>query len=92
MMACAPDRPSSVLWQLDSFASDTVMMRVILLTGRGRQGSHVEKQEREREGVGVDGIKERRGGVTVGAQQASNYLPTGALDSIETLRALQSWS
>lgn len=90
MMACAPDRPSSVLWRLDSFATDTVMMRVILLTGRGRQGSHVERErERERD---FDGIKERRGGVTVGAQQASNYLPTGALDSIETLRALQSWS
>lgn len=45
MMASVPDRPSDVLWQLDSFATDPVMMKVILLTGQDRQCSHVEKQE-----------------------------------------------
>lgn len=79
MMASVPDRPSDVLWQLDSFATDPVMMKVILLTGQDRQCSHVEKQEWERQRGGFEGIKGRRGGVTVGNQQASNYLPTGDL-------------
>lgn len=42
----------------------------------------MEKRERERDagwGGDLDGVKERRGGVTAGAQQASNYLPSGDL-------------
>lgn len=42
----------------------------------------MEKRERERDvgwGGDLDGIKERRVGVTAGARQASNYLPSGDL-------------
>lgn len=80
VMACAPDRPSSVLWQVDSFVTDCDgesdladrprqmgftcggMGKSVCVCGRG--------------GGRVDGINERRGGVSVGARQASNYLPT----------------
>ena len=55
-MACAPDRPSDVLWRLGSFAADTGMMRVISATGRGRRGitcgialSQPAERERDRE-------------------------------------------
>lgn len=75
MMASVPDRPSNALWQLDSFATDPVMMRESLLTGRDGQGAH----ERERQKGGFEGIKGRRGGVTAGNQKAFNYLPAGDL-------------
>lgn len=48
-------------------------------------------RERERGGTrDSNGIKERSRGVTMGAKQASNYLPTGALTPWKRSAALQS--
>lgn len=42
LMAVVPDRPSDVPGLHRSSATDSGMMGVMLLTGRGRKGSHVE--------------------------------------------------
>lgn len=90
MTACVPDSSWDVLWRRSSSAADSEVMRLIVLTARGRWSSHVEslraacsvtREWARGQTRDFDGIKgcEKGGCVTVEIQQASNYLPTGAL-------------